>query len=63
MSQEEEIKRLEKIVMEFNEWKKYKIDGLKNVFYQEFDDIKGVMYDAEENSDSFVDIKDIMEEL
>lgn len=36
---------------------------MKTVFYKEFDDIKGVIYDAEENSGSFVDFKDIIEEL
>ncbi len=51
------------MVLSLSEWKKYKLDRLKTILYEEFDSIKGIMYDAEENSDSFVDIKDILKEL
>lgn len=36
---------------------------LKGVFYEEFKDVEGVIYDAEEDSDSFVDVGGILEEL
>ena len=57
------MQQLYRIVINFNLWRTYRIGLLKPVFYEEFKNVDGIMYDAEEDTDSFVDIKDIIEEL
>jgi hypothetical protein len=53
---------MDKITSWFNVYKTMHLAALKEQFYGEFKDVEGLIFSAEENTDSFVDIDELLKE-